>query len=127
MIERLASGILNPTSLFLIVAILWGIMYKSSIFQNLEASVELFSTLTVLIVGTIVFIKTAEWKEISMHSYSIFYIIGMSLYTIMGVSFIFLDAEYYPFWIILSLFNVGFILCSTISHTPQKQPIVLKH
>ena len=116
-------SLLNPQSLFLISSIFFGIVYNVSIFQNLEKYVELFPTLVISILGVITFMKTSEWKEISLHNYFNLYKICIILYTLISILIISIGSEYYSFLIILSLFNLSFIICSAMSHVPQKQPI----
>ena len=116
-------SLLNPQSLFLISSIFFGIVYNVSIFQNLEKYVELFPTLVISILGVIIFMKTSEWKEISRHNYFNLYKICIILYTLISILIISIGSEYYSFLIILSLFNLSFIIYSAMSHVPQKQPI----
>lgn len=116
-------SLLNPQPLFLICSIFFGIVCNISIFQNLEKYIELFPTLVISLLGVIIFVKTSEWKEISLHNYSIFYKICIILYTLINVIIILMGPEYYPLSIILSSFNLCFIICSAIFYTPRKQPI----
>ena len=85
--------------------------------------VELFPTLVISILGVIIFMKTSEWKEISRHNYFNLYKICIILYTLISILIISIGSEYYSFLIILSLFNLSFIIYSAMSHVPQKQPI----